>query len=55
MTESDLQKLVFSKSAPVDRRPFLVRLLSSLRFRVGAKRSKGRVAPLFQIKGGSEF
>ena len=55
MTESDLQKLVFSKAVRVDRRPFLVRLLSSLRFQVGAKRSKGRAIPFFQITGGSEF
>jgi hypothetical protein len=55
MTESDLQKLVFSRAVRVDRRPFLARLLSSLRFQVGAKRSKGRVIPLFQVKGGCEF
>lgn len=56
MTDAKLRELVFQKPVPPeDRRSFWVRLLASLRFRVGLTRSKGGFASSFQVKGGTDF
>jgi hypothetical protein len=56
MTSEQIREAAFhNKPAPIDTRPFIIRLLSSLRVCVKPKLSGGRILPSVEIKGGTDF
>jgi len=55
MTKNQINDLALSKPMVEDKRPFLIRLLTSIKFSIMPKLSKGNIIPEFKIKGGTDF
>lgn len=55
--EKDYSQYIAKKPAPEDKRPFMVRLLSSIRPKASIVRDKktGKIGAKFEISGGAEF
>ena len=55
MTKNQINDLAFNRPIVEDKRPFLLRLLTSIKFSIKPKLSKGSIIPEFKIKGGTDF